>query len=159
MTLLDEILNNALSPMNHPPNCKCKKCRPTHMYSRHCNCMRCQKRHLSEDITGPDIKIVKRKRLLKAAGRSGISKVRKAIATGIRDEVQLTNMIFNSRHPYLPKSQFRKKGQKRWVKDWLNIRNKIVRPLLLTARKKSSRFSKRSPQPGVIRPLGTKDQS
>lgn len=156
MTLLDEILNNALSLKQHPPGCKCKKCRPSH--GRHCNCMRCQKRHLSEDITRSDNKIVKRKRLLKTSTHSGISKARKAIAAGIRDEVKLTYMVFYSRHPQLPKTKTLKKGQKKLVKDWLNIRRKIVRPLLRTALLKNNRASNKPLHPGVIKPLKTKDK-
>jgi hypothetical protein len=51
------------------------------------------------------------------------------IAAGNRDEKQLTNLIFQSRHPEMGNRPIRP-DEKHLAKEWLTIRDQIVRPLL-----------------------------
>ena len=58
--------------------------------------------------------------------------LRMAIAAGNRDEVRLTNLLFNARHPKrlgraISSSE---PGYQSLASEWLNIRNSIVRPAL-----------------------------
>ncbi len=56
--------------------------------------------------------------------------VRRAIEGGQRDENVLTNMIFYTRHPELPAGYRIKPDERELARDWIEIRNSIVRPVL-----------------------------
>jgi phosphatidylserine/phosphatidylglycerophosphate/cardiolipin synthase-like enzyme/murein DD-endopeptidase MepM/ murein hydrolase activator NlpD len=76
--------------------------------------------------------------------------VSSAYRDGIEDENRLTNLIFFSRHPELNKSERLKPHQKELIKEWLNIRDKIVRPIVSELKKLQSqteRPSKRVEEP------------
>ena len=55
--------------------------------------------------------------------------VRLAIARGIRDENKLTNLIFFARHPELKGRKIRR-GERELAREWLAIRDRLVRPAL-----------------------------
>ena len=54
-----------------------------------------------------------------------------AVATGERDERALTNRVFFARHPELAGRKLRR-DETRLVSEWLQIRDRLVRPLLIT---------------------------
>lgn len=57
------------------------------------------------------------------------SMVERAIANGERSENRLTNLVFHARHPELGGRAIRA-GEKALAREWLSIRNSIVRPAL-----------------------------
>jgi murein DD-endopeptidase MepM/ murein hydrolase activator NlpD len=61
--------------------------------------------------------------------------IQKAIKQGIRDENRLTSIVFNARHPELGGRRIKKEEQQ-LAKEWLEIRDRLVRPSL------SSSFTK-----------------
>lgn len=58
--------------------------------------------------------------------------VRLMVASGVRDENRLTNMVFHARHPELDGRSIRP-DERALAAEWLSIRNDIVRPLLSAA--------------------------
>ena len=53
-----------------------------------------------------------------------------ALLSGLRDEVQLTSMIFYGRHPERGGKPIDPKREKPQAQEWVDIRNRIVKPLL-----------------------------
>ena len=56
-----------------------------------------------------------------------------AIAKGERDEVKLTNLVFQARHQELPANYKIKPQETAFRKEWAAIRDKIIRPALQSA--------------------------
>ncbi len=56
--------------------------------------------------------------------------VRLAIRGGERNENQLSNMIFYARHPDLPPGYQIKSHEREYAREWLQIRDTVVRPAL-----------------------------
>ena len=59
-----------------------------------------------------------------------------AIAKGERDEVKLTNLVFQARHQELPANYKIKPQETAFRKEWADIRDKIIRPALQSATEK-----------------------
>jgi hypothetical protein len=55
--------------------------------------------------------------------------IHQAIANGTRDENQLTDAIFNARHPER-RGQHLQVNERQLIREWLDIRDNIVRPAL-----------------------------
>jgi hypothetical protein len=80
--------------------------------------------------------------------------IRTAIQGGVRDENHLTDMVFNARHPERGGQRLQQKEQK-LVQEWLDIRDRLVRPALLAPPPGSSPSSPAPAQPGVQPPSTT----
>jgi hypothetical protein len=83
--------------------------------------------------------------------------VRLAIARGLRDVNKLTNMVFFARYPER-RGRRLKRHERRLVREWLDIRNRLVRPALAAASLPPSTRtvpprSKLGPYPRVNTPL------
>ena len=59
-------------------------------------------------------------------------RISRAIAGGLRDENQLTNLIFDARHPE-HRGRFIQRGERAAAVEWLDIRDRLVRPALTGA--------------------------
>jgi hypothetical protein len=68
-------------------------------------------------------------------GGSETAAVKRAVANGQRDENALTNLIFFARHPERQgrKLQRSERGFALLSREWIDIRNRVVRPLLAAA--------------------------
>jgi hypothetical protein len=84
-----------------------------------------------EDEEAPDDEGESLTERVQAALRQGFwaAAVRLMIVAGNRDEKQLTNLIFRSLHPEMANRPIRP-DEKHLAKEWLTIRDQIVRPLL-----------------------------
>jgi hypothetical protein len=60
------------------------------------------------------------------------AKIVASISRGVRDVNALTNDVFFSRHPELPRVPLRR-GQTQLAAEWLDIRDRLVRPALTRA--------------------------
>ena len=137
MTILDEILIHDNESHPHSINCECSAC-SSFSHGSDCACKSCQEPEFGEEESA--YRRRKRKRLrLRRNRRLGGRAVKRAIARGNRNEKRLTDMVFYSRHPELPKNYRLKKGQKRLIREWRSIRNSIVRPLLRSTKVKVGR--------------------
>jgi hypothetical protein len=67
-----------------------------------------------------------------ATQNSGSVEIQQAIRQGIRDENRLTDMLFNWRHPERHGQKLRANEQS-LVREWLDIRDRLVRPALQAA--------------------------
>lgn len=67
------------------------------------------------------------------AGLEGVA-IKLAAAAGVRDETTLTNLIFSVRHPERGGQNLTKgkPGYKELSREWLDIRNRLVRPAVRT---------------------------
>lgn len=128
MTLLDEILTKKTArPLRHKQGCGCGKCQCS-IHTPKCGCRTCQ----STKGINQEFFIGGFARSVRAAMRrgKGILSAKLAMQKGERDENKLTNLIFFARHPELPTSYKLKSHQKALVKEWVHIRNTIVRPMI-----------------------------
>ena len=57
--------------------------------------------------------------------------IKTAIQSGIHDENRLTDLVFNTRHPER-NGQKLASGEKQLAQEWVEIRDKLVRPALRT---------------------------
>ncbi len=71
---------------------------------------------------------------LSQAVRKGLfgAQVASTILSGERDENKLTNLIFLARHPARDPNERIKPHEKQLAREWLEIRDRIVRPILKT---------------------------
>lgn len=71
-------------------------------------------------------------RQLSEAVRNGLFSLQVALSilSGQRNEDKLTNMIFSARHPELPRDYEIKASEKALSREWIDIRNTSVRPIL-----------------------------
>lgn len=71
-------------------------------------------------------------RQLSEAVRKGLFSLQVALSilSGQRDERKLTNMIFSVRHPELPQGYKISASEKALAREWIDIRNNSVRPVL-----------------------------
>lgn len=60
---------------------------------------------------------------------SGAQLIQGALRRGVRDENQLTNLVFFARHPER-RGQRLQPHERRLVQEWLDIRNRLTRPTL-----------------------------
>lgn len=119
--------NHPVKIKRHKPSCKCSKCK-CQSHSTNCICPKCRSQKNQEQEFF--VRSIYSK--IRNALRKGYvySALRLAITSGQRDENKLTNLIFFSRHPELPKGYKIKKRERRLAKEWIHLRNKVVRPML-----------------------------
>src|SRR5262249_60955530 len=86
-------------------------------------------------------------RQLADAVRKGLLSLQVALSmlAGERDENRLTNAIFSARHPERDPSQKIQPREKQLAREWLDIRDRVVRPAL--AALPATPSPKTSPEP------------
>jgi hypothetical protein len=80
--------------------------------------------------------------------RSWALAVQSAISRGVQDENRLTDMVFNVRHPERHGRRLQSNEQT-LVKEWLYIRENLVRPALQIAAGNAARTGKASAEPAA----------
>lgn len=138
MTILDEILIPDHESHSHGISCECSACASL-SHASTCRCKSCQASEFGEAESA--YRRRKKRRLRRRGRRLGRGAVKRAIARGNRNEKRLTDLVFYSRHPELPKNYRLKKGQKALIREWISIRNSLVRPLLRATKIKTPSYT------------------